>query len=80
EVVKIDRKFVKNIVEDKKEENLVAAIAALSSVYDANTCIEGIETHEIADILRKYPVKTYQGYFYSKPVPISEFKEKIKSF
>ena len=80
EVVKIDRKFVKNIVEDKKEENLVAAIAALSSVYDANTCIEGIETHEMADILRKYPVKTYQGYFYSKPVPIGEFKEKIKSF
>jgi len=80
EVVKIDRMLVKDVALDRREEKLAAAVTELSSVYDANTCIEGIETSEMAELLRKYSVKTFQGYYYSKPVPIREFKEKIKSF
>ena len=78
EVVKIDRMLVKDVALDRREEKLAAAVTELSSVYDANTCIEGIETSEMAELLRKYPVKTFQGYYYSKPVPIREFKEKIQ--
>ena len=78
DVVKIDRQLVKNINEDEREEQLVAAISQISSIYGAKTCIEGIETEEMAETLRKYSVRTFQGYYYSKPLPFGEFKKKIK--
>ena len=78
DVVKIDRQLVKNVIEDEREERLVAAIAQVSSIYGARTCIEGIETEEMAETLRKYQVRTFQGYYYSKPLPFDEFREKIR--
>ncbi len=80
EVVKIDRQLVKNVSEDEREERLVASIAQASSIYGARTCIEGIENAEMENILRKYQVRTFQGYHYSKPVPFEEFKKKVREF
>ncbi len=79
DVVKIDRQLVMNVTDDAKEEKLAAAITEVSSIYGAKTCIEGIESEEMAEILRKYPVKTFQGYFYSRPLPFDEFKKKFLS-
>lgn len=78
EVVKIDRKLVHNVDSDEKEEKLVATIAELSSICGAKTCIEGIESSRMAEVLKKYPIKTFQGYYYSKPLPFEEFKKVIK--
>ena len=76
DTVKVDRNFVKNVEEDPREEKLVSVITDLSDIYGASTCVEGIETEGMRDILRKYPVSSFQGYLYSKPLPFYDFMKK----
>lgn len=37
---------------------------------------EGIENKQQLDVLKEYGVKTVQGYLFSKPISLSEYKEK----
>jgi PAS domain S-box-containing protein len=76
DTVKVDRNFVKNVEEDPREEKLVSVITDLSDIYGASTCVECIETEGMRDILRKYPVSSFQGYLYSKPLPFYDFMKK----
>ena len=48
-------------------------IADLASVFSAKVCVEGIETAEMRDILRRYHVESFQGYYYAKPLSIQQF-------
>ena len=40
------------------------------------TVAEGIETKEQVDFLKKIGCDTIQGYYFSKPISITEFEEK----
>lgn len=68
DTIKIDRSFVLKIEEDDKERILVNNIASTASMFGARTCVEGIENTGMRDILRKYGVYSFQGYYYSKPI------------
>lgn len=72
DVVKIDREFVLGIEDSPMPARTISAITQLAGNYGANVCVEGVETKVAADILRNYPVKTFQGYYYAKPRPVSE--------
>lgn len=41
----------------------------LAGVFGARVCVEGIETAAMRDILREFRVKSFQGYYYAKPLP-----------
>lgn len=34
------------------------------------TCLEGVENEELQNYLRNYNATWFQGYYYSRPVPI----------
>ena len=72
DVVKIDRQFILDIETSDIPKTTVKAIAELADVYGAAVCVEGVETREAVDILKTYPVKTIQGYYFAKPRPIEE--------
>ena len=76
DTVKVDRSFVKNIESDNREERLVSVITDLADIFGASTCVEGIETEAMRDIIRRYPVASFQGYLYSKPLPFFDFMKK----
>ena len=50
----------------------------LASTFNAEVCVEGVETAGMRDILQYYPVSTFQGYLYSKPMDIEHFMDYIK--
>ena len=75
-IIKIDRSFVKKIEENEIDRKIVQAIADLASVFSAKVCVEGIETEGMRDILRNYHVKSFQGYYYAKPLEL----EKLQSW
>lgn len=72
--VKIDRQFIKDILENRIDQNIINGLT--HSVTDSGKaiCIEGIENEELQAFLQRYPVTYFQGYLYSKPVPIEEFR------
>ncbi len=75
DTIKIDRSFVMHIEEDSVEKELVENIIRAASIFDAKVCVEGIETPGMRDILQKFKVKSFQGYYYSKPLPYDKFIE-----
>lgn len=79
DTIKIDRSFVQHIEQDEKEKRLLNKITEMAGIFGADVCVEGIETSGMRDIIRTYGVHSFQGYFYSKPLSIDEFIDKVKS-
>jgi len=73
DTIKIDRSFVENIEEDGMERELIGHFTSFAAIFGANVCVEGIETMAMRDILQKYSVSSFQGYYYSKPIPLEDF-------
>ena len=75
DTIKIDRCFVQAIEENKTDRQLVRHITEVASIFGAKVCVEGIETAGMRDILKNYQVKSFQGYFYAKPLPLEQVLE-----
>ena len=75
DTIKIDRSFVMNIENSETDRKLVGNIVGLASICNAKVCVEGIETVGMRDILRKYNVRSFQGYFYARPLPFDRILE-----
>ena len=69
DTIKTDRSFVMRIEEDERERNVIRNIVDLAGVFGAKVCVEGVETAAMRDILREFRVKSFQGYYYAKPLP-----------
>lgn len=78
DTVKIDREYVKNVQTSHADQSTVQFISNLAEAFSAGVCVEGVETAEMRDILRNYQVRSFQGYYYSKPIPIDEFMKKYR--
>ncbi len=76
DTVKIDREFVKDIEKSISDQNTVKFISSLADAFSAEVCVEGVETAQMRDFLRSYGIKSFQGYYYSKPIPMDEFIKK----
>jgi len=71
--LKIDRGFVRNVLEDKKSEAVIASVLMLSQSFNVPLVAEGVETAEMAAKLREMGCDLAQGYYYSRPKPFAEF-------
>ncbi len=73
DTVKIDRSFVRNIESSRTDQITVKSISDLAEAFEAEVCVEGVETQGMVEHLSNYKVSSLQGYYYSKPIPIDEF-------
>jgi len=72
-VLKIDRSFIRDMNVEANDRLLVQAIATMSHGLGLQVVAEGVENEGQISLLRKMGCKYGQGYFFSKPVPISDF-------
>ena len=72
--LKIDKAFIDNIHTSKEDLAIVRTIIGLAEALDLETIAEGIEYQEQADLLREENCQEGQGYYFSKPMPVSEFE------
>ena len=79
DVVKLDMSFMKNIKDSKKANVLLGCINLCKSL-NLKTVQEGVETEEQLHLLQIMGVDAIQGYYYSKPIPASEFEEYLKKY
>ncbi len=73
--LKIDRSFVKNILENEDDASLVKTILTISKQFHFSVIAEGVETQAHVEFLKALDCEYYQGYITSKPVPLQEFKK-----
>lgn len=72
--LKIDQSFVRDIATDPNDAVMVQTIIDLAKNFRLNVIAEGVETPAQLDFLRKNGCLAYQGYLFSKPVPITQFE------
>jgi diguanylate cyclase (GGDEF)-like protein/PAS domain S-box-containing protein len=75
--LKIDRCFVKDIAENKSDENIATTIILMAHNLGLSVIAEGVETADQLELLKQHRCNKAQGYHFSKPVPAEEFS-KIK--
>jgi diguanylate cyclase (GGDEF)-like protein/PAS domain S-box-containing protein len=77
--LKIDQSFVRDITSDPDDAAIVQTIINLSSSLKYDVIAEGVETQEQRQFLFNNGCSQYQGYLFSRPVPITEFEELVHS-
>jgi EAL domain-containing protein (putative c-di-GMP-specific phosphodiesterase class I) len=75
EQLKIDQSFVRDISTDFDDAVIVQTIIAMAQNLGLKIIAEGVETEEQCLFLEQHGCQHYQGYLFSKPVPIDLFKK-----
>jgi len=73
--IKIDRSFVRDIIDDSYAATLCRAIIAMSQQLRLTVIAEGVETEAQANFLKKAGCHVLQGYLFSGPVAASMMGE-----
>lgn len=74
DMVKIDRSFVHDLVEDHTTRALTRSIVALCEALGLAVVFEGIESKAEAEAVVQAGGEFAQGYLYSTPMPVSELQ------
>ena len=77
DTLKIDRSFVMNAPEDENAQAIIKAIVAMGHTLNFEIIAEGVENIEQLSLLRDNAADILQGYYFSRPLPATEFEELI---
>ncbi len=72
--LKIDKSFVDSMLVDGQDLELVKVIIYIAHKFGLKVVAEGVEDRASLDILRELGCDMGQGYFFSEPLPRSEFE------
>lgn len=71
--LKIDRSFIKDIVNDENDKAIVRAVIAMAHNLNLSVTTEGVETKEQLKFLIKNSCNSVQGYLFSRPIQLDAF-------
>lgn len=78
DVIKLDKRFIENMMTSDKGRNILEHVLQMASNLDITVLAEGVETKEQIELLRSIGCDQVQGYYYAKPMPEDEFFELLK--
>lgn len=77
--LKIDKSFTQRLHEDTKIADIVRAIVGLGKALRLRVVAEGVESEEQCQALRALGCNCFQGYFFARPMPVSEFVARVRA-
>jgi EAL domain-containing protein (putative c-di-GMP-specific phosphodiesterase class I) len=75
--LKIDQSFVRDITTDPSDAGMVRSIIDMAKNFGHDVIAEGVETVEQLNFLKLHGCMTYQGYYFSKPIPPEELQRLV---
>ena len=79
DIIKLDAEFFRSVDDIKRSNLIVGETISLAKKLGMQIVAEGIETREQVDFLAKQDCDLIQGFYFSKPLPVSEFEERAYS-
>jgi EAL domain-containing protein (putative c-di-GMP-specific phosphodiesterase class I) len=76
--LKIDAAFVRNLSKKGNDATIARTIITMGREMAMNVIAEGVETVEQREFLEIHGCQAYQGYLFSRPLPLEEFEEFVR--
>lgn len=77
--LKIDQGFVRDILVDHNDAAIAKMVIALGDSLGLSVIAEGVETDAQRQALANMGCTNYQGYLFSRPVPVREFEALLRA-
>ena len=74
DVIKIDMVFLRSSEQDEKSRMILRNIIHMSTDLNIVPLTEGVETEKQYDELSRMGCKLFQGYFFARPMTVSDFE------
>jgi diguanylate cyclase (GGDEF)-like protein/PAS domain S-box-containing protein len=78
--LKIDRMFVRDILEDATSRAIARSVVSFSRAMGVQVIAEGVETLEQRHLLEEMGCRTFQGYLFSRPLPLDRLHAFLPGF
>ena len=75
--LKIDRAFVLKLPDNTSDGIIAQTIITMAAGLGLNAIAEGVETEAQREFLERHGCHAYQGYLFSRPLPLAEFERFI---
>ena len=75
--LKIDMGFLRASNVSQKIKDVISSIISMSKTLGMTVITEGVETKDQVEFLREASCDIFQGFYFSKPVPVDEFERKL---
>ena len=76
DVLKIDMGFLRASENEVNGQDILESIIGLANKLGMRVITEGVEKKTQVDMLYDMGCKMFQGYYFSKPIPVDEFEKK----
>jgi diguanylate cyclase (GGDEF)-like protein/PAS domain S-box-containing protein len=77
--LKIDQSFTQDLTVDADDATIVKTIIAMSNTLKLEVIAEGVETIEQKEFLKENQCYIYQGYLFSRPLPLTDFENLVST-
>ncbi|MFG1490102.1 EAL domain-containing protein, partial [Oceanospirillum sp. HFRX-1_2] len=77
--LKIDRSFVMDMHEDPQDRAIIRTVIELGHGLGLWVNAEGVENEVQIRMLQELGIDKFQGFFFSRPLPLEEFSERYLS-
>ena len=76
--LKIDQSFVRDIMTDTIDADIVSTIIAMAYNLGIDVIAEGVETQDQLNYLKRLRCREVQGYYFHRPLPAEELDVILK--
>ena len=76
DVLKIDMGFLREIRDRARSRTILQSVIGLAAALGMEVITEGVETEQQLKALTDMGCRRFQGYYFSRPIPVEEFEEK----
>ena len=77
DIIKLDARFLRMDGNDRKGIQILESIINMAKTMGVPIIVEGVETREETDFLSGLGCRYVQGYFFYRPMPVSDFEKLI---
>ena len=78
DVLKVDMAFVRELEESERAYMILKFIMMLARDLGMDVIVEGVETKKQLDYLVSLGADKIQGYYFSRPLPVPDFKKLVE--